>query len=193
MADGVAAAHAQGVIHRDLKPGNLHITPDNRLKILDFGLAKLYESASPTVSAECLTEPLAACGTVPYASPEQLLGEIVDVRTDVYAIGAVLYEMTTGRRPFTAVPNWRLSNDILYRIPDPPRALNAQLSPEVERIVLRCLEKQPDHRYQSARELEEVLKRLRSPSQSNISQARRARRRHPGKKRAFVHWRSCRW
>jgi len=183
LADGVAAAHAQGVIHRDLKPGNLHITPDNRLKILDFGLAKLYESASPTASAECLTDPLAACGTVPYASPEQLLGEIVDVRTDVYAMGAVLYEMTTGRRPFTAVPSWRLSNDILYRIPDPPRALNAQLSPELERIVLRCLEKQPDHRYQSARELEEALKRLRSPSQSNISQVRRARRRHPGKKR----------
>ncbi len=160
IVDGLVAAHAQGVIHRDLKPGNLRVTPDNRLKILDFGLAKFLESAIPTAGEEFVTLSETTCGTLPYAAPEQVRGLEMDERTDIYGFGVVLYEMLTGRRPFTSMPSWRLTDDILYLAAAPPRTLKPGLSAGVERIVLKCLEKQPEHRYQSAQELAEALKRM---------------------------------
>ncbi len=180
---GVIAAHAQGVIHRDLKPGNLRITPDHHLKILDFGVAKFMEFAIPTASGEFLTENVGILGTIPYASPEQIRGEPVDARTDVYAIGVVLYEMTTGRRPFAAMQQWRLTDDVLYRVPDPPRALNPSLSAGLENIILKCLEKQPDRRYQSAQDLANDLRGLSSRPISTTSGLTRTRERRPGKRK----------
>lgn len=160
IAEGLAAAHAHGVVHRDLKPGNLRVAPDGRLKILDFGLAKLFLPASPTTATESLSHSQALSGTLPYMAPEQLLGEAVDGRTDIHAVGAVLYEMATGQRPFLETHSSRLTDSILHQAPVSPRALNARVSPELERMILKCLEKAPEDRYQSARELEVDMRRL---------------------------------
>ena len=160
MVEGLAAAHAHGVVHRDLKPGNLRVTPDGRLKILDFGLAKLFLPASPTAATESLIQSQALSGTLPYMAPEQLLSEAVDGRTDIHAFGTVLYEMATGQRPFTETQSSRLTDSILHQIPVSPRAVNARVSPELERIIMKCLEKAPENRYQSARELEVDMRRL---------------------------------
>ena len=159
IAEGLAVAHEHGVIHRDLKPGNLRVTPDGRLKILDFGLAQVTRPASlegPTQSIA--TESVS--GTLPYMAPEQLAGETPDQRSDIYAAGTVLYEMATGRRPFTEKLATKLTDAILHQPPVTPRAFNAKISPELERIILKCLEKDPSHRYHSARELEVDLLRL---------------------------------
>jgi len=152
LADGLAAAHDQGVVHRDLKPGNLLVTPDGRLKILDFGVAKLVEPVGQAgVTIESVTQ--AVSGTLPYMAPEQLRGEKVDARTDIHAAGMVIYEMATGQRPFREDTAPRLTDAILHQTPASPRAINARLSPELERITLKCLEKDPEDRYQSAKEL----------------------------------------
>jgi len=153
LAEGLSAAHEHGVIHRDLKPGNLRVTSDGRLKILDFGLAKLWHPVTDSASTESLSETQAMAGTLPYMAPEQLLGEAIDTRTDIHAAGSVLYEMATGQRPFAEVERSQLIGAILHRPPRPPTALNPRLSPELERIIGRCLEKDPDSRYQTAREL----------------------------------------
>ncbi len=100
ITEGLTAAHAQDIIHRDLKPGNLVVTPDGRLKILDFGLAKLLPRVGEKSQIETVTSSDAVSGTLPYMAPEQLRGETVDARTDIFALGAVLYEMATGKRPF---------------------------------------------------------------------------------------------
>jgi serine/threonine protein kinase/tetratricopeptide (TPR) repeat protein len=154
LAEGLAAAHEQHVVHRDLKPGNLMITPDGRLKILDFGLARLLQTPQNldvTVSAAITTGVIS--GTVPYMSPEQLRGLPVDARSDVYAAGAVLYEMATGHRPFPQLQSAELMGAILHQTPDPPSSRNHRLSSALENVVMRALEKEPGQRYQSAREL----------------------------------------
>ena len=160
LADGLSAAHEQGVLHRDLKPGNLRVTPDGRLKILDFGLAKLLHPPSETAATESLSETQAGAGTLPYMAPEQLLGEKVDARTDIYGLGAVLYEMATGRRPFPEIQKSRLTDAILHQNPHLPGALNHRISPGLERIIVKALDKDPEHRYQSAKELRVDLARL---------------------------------
>jgi TolB-like protein len=152
LAEGLATAHAEGVIHRDLKPGNLMITPEGRLKILDFGLAVLVQpdcEADTTHSLEAAT----VAGTLPYMSPEQLRGLPPDTRSDVYAAGAVLYEMATGRRPFPQSQHAELIGAILHEPPMLPRTRNRGLSAGLERVVMKALDKEPLHRYQSAREL----------------------------------------
>jgi len=164
LAEGLAAAHDQGVVHRDLKPGNLRVTSDGRLKILDFGLAKLWHPVTSTAATESLSEPQAMAGTLPYMAPEQLLGGEIDARTDLHAAGLVLYEMATGRYPFADVENSQLIGTILHRTPRPPTALNSTVSPELERIIGKCLEKEPENRYQSAKELAIDLRRLLTPS-----------------------------
>jgi serine/threonine protein kinase/tetratricopeptide (TPR) repeat protein len=153
LAEGLAAAHAQGIVHRDLKPGNLRITPEGRIKILDFGLAKLLQRTVEPDVTRSLNETNGVAGTLPYMSPEQLQGEPADARTDIYAAGTVLYEMATGRRPFEEELSTALVNDIIHSTPPPPGRLNPALSPKLEDIILKCLEKEPDNRYQSAREL----------------------------------------
>jgi len=183
LVTGVIAAHAQGVVHRDLKPGNLRITPDNHLKILDFGVAKFMESAIPTASGDSLFETAGILGTVPYAAPEQIRGETVDARTDIYAIGVVLYEMITGQRPFPTKDRWRLTDDILFRTPPTPRTLSPGLSAGFEMAILKCLQKQPEYRYQSAKELLADLRKLGSPASSTSSGITVTSHRRTGKKR----------
>jgi tetratricopeptide (TPR) repeat protein/tRNA A-37 threonylcarbamoyl transferase component Bud32 len=160
LAAGLAAAHEQRIVHRDLKPGNLRLTSDGRLKILDFGLARLFhpdEGGDLTVS---LAETSSFSGTVPYMAPEQLRGEALDTRTDIYSAGAVLYEMTTGRRPFPEPQLAKLIEAILQKDPLKPSQINRRVSSALETILLKAMDRQPERRYQSARELEIDLERL---------------------------------
>jgi eukaryotic-like serine/threonine-protein kinase len=164
IAEGLAAAHEHGVVHRDLKPGNLRVTGDGRLKILDFGLAKLWRPFTASAATESLSETHTIAGTLLYMAPEQLLGGKIDTRTDIYAAGLVLYEMATGQHPFAGVEHSQLIGAILQRFPVPLTALNRKLSVELQRIIEKCLEKEPDHRYQSVREMAVDLRRLAMPS-----------------------------
>jgi len=162
LAQGLEAAHTAGVLHRDLKPANLRVTPDGRLKILDFGLATLSREAVLTLSTTqtLATAPTGIAGTLPYMSPEQLLGEPVDSRSDIYSAGVVLFELATQRLPFNDSLVPKLTNAILHQAPPALRALAPKLSIEFERIVLKCLEKDPELRFQSAKELATDLRRL---------------------------------
>src|SRR6266851_4731649 len=164
LAEGLSAAHEHGVVHRDLKPGNLRLTDDGRLKILDFGLAKLRLPVTASAVTESMTETQAGAGTLPYMAPEQLLAAESDARTDIHAAGSVLYEMATGQRPFAEVERSQLIGAILRRPPRPPTVLNPRLSPELGRIIGKCLEKEPENRYQSAKELAVDLRRLAFPT-----------------------------
>lgn len=147
LAEGLAAAHEHAVIHRDLKPGNLRITADGRLKILDFGLAKLRASAAANPASETLSATQAMVGTLPYMAPEQVLSGEIDARTDLHAAGAVLYEMATGQRAFPAAERSQLTREILDSSPRPASHLNPRLSPELSRIIGKCLEKESEDRY----------------------------------------------
>jgi len=153
LAEGLAAAHAQGVIHRDLKPDNLHITPDGRLKILDFGLAKLFQPEAEIDRTQSISDSGSVSGTMPYMSPEQLRADPVDARSDVYGAGAVLYEMAAGQRAFPENQPTRLIDSILHSSPKPLSARSAAISPSLEAVIFKALEKEPAQRYQSAREL----------------------------------------
>jgi eukaryotic-like serine/threonine-protein kinase len=169
LAEGLAAAHEQHIVHRDLKPSNLMITPDGRLKILDFGLARLFQSAQNvdvTVTAATTTGVMS--GTVPYMSPEQLQGFPVDARSDIYAAGVVLYEMAAGHRPFPLLQRVELMAAILHQLPDRPASGNRRLSPALESVVMKALEKEPWHRYQSARELLVALQAVSTGSPARI-------------------------
>src|SRR5579872_3705545 len=162
LAQGLAAAHAAGVLHRDLKPANLRVTSDRRLKILDFGLARLTHDTVLALSRTLTIAdaPTGVGGTVPYMSPEQLLGEEVDQRSDIYSAGIVLFELATQRLPFNDSLVPKLTNAILHQAPPALSLLVPKLSLEFERIVLKCLEKDPELRYQSAKELATELRRL---------------------------------
>ncbi|MHB8412311.1 MAG: protein kinase domain-containing protein [Candidatus Acidiferrales bacterium] len=159
LAEGLTAAHAQGIVHRDLKPGNLRVLPDGRLKILDFGLAKLLRHSDDLGATSSLTETKSMAGTLPYMSPEQLRGEPADSRSDIYAAGVVLYEMATGQRPFPETHGPRLIDSILHQTPPRPSELSRNVSPSLETIILKALDKDPERRYQSARELRVDLER----------------------------------
>jgi TolB-like protein/Tfp pilus assembly protein PilF len=153
LAEGLAAAHAQGVIHRDLKPDNLHITPDGRLKILDFGLAKLFRPQAEIDQTQSIDDTHSVSGTLPYMSPEQLRADAVDSRADIYGAGAVLYEMATAQRPFPENQPTRLIDAILHSSPKPLSSRGSSASVALESIIFKALEKDPSRRYQSAREL----------------------------------------
>lgn len=158
LSNGLTAAHERGIIHRDLKPSNLIITPDGRLKILDFGLATLVlpESAIDLTQSDSIYSGKVS-GTLPYMSPEQLRGMLLDPRSDIFAAGAVLYEMATGSRPFPHSQSVELMSAILHETPKPPTVVNPQVSPALERVITKALEKNPSSRYHTAREMYAAL------------------------------------
>jgi serine/threonine-protein kinase len=175
LAEGLSAAHEQGVVHCDLKPGNLRLTDRGRLKILDFGQAKLRLPVTPTAPTESVSEMQVMAGTLLYMAPEQLLGRESDARTDIHGAGTVLYEMVTGKQPFAEIERARLIGAILNTPPRPVTTLNPGLSPELGRIIAKCLEKEPGNRFQSARELSIDLRRLFSPGTSVPQNEKRRR------------------
>jgi len=164
LAAGLAAAHQKGIVHRDLKPGNLRLTSDGRLKILDFGLAQPMPRASELGATATITEPMQDVGTLPYMSPEQLRGEVLDARTDIWAAGAALYEMATGRKPFLQNTPAMLINAILNQSPDPPSKTVPMVPDVLSAVILKALARDPAQRYQSAAELAADLDRLAAPT-----------------------------
>ena len=164
LAEGLAAAHDRGVVHRDLKPGNLRVASDGRLKILDFGLAKLVGPFSGTESTQSLGESQAVAGTLPYMAPEQLRGQACDARADIYSAGAVLYEMATGQRLFPGAQSGELVDAIFHREPTPAGKVNPNVPLALEALIGKAVDKNPERRQQSARELLTDLEALAVPS-----------------------------
>src|SRR5215813_7857063 len=174
IVSGLSAAHEKGIVHRDLKPENLFISSDERVKILDFGIAKLSASAtstSPDISEDAtrkvLTNPGVVMGTVGYMSPEQVRGVKTDHRSDIFSFGAILHEMITGRRAFKRETMAETMTAILKEEPQELSASNPNVSPALERIVNRCLEKKPERRFQSTADLGFALEALSAPSSSS--------------------------
>ena len=166
--EALRASHSKQVVHRDLKPENLMVTSGGRLKVLDFGIAKLVPEGAP---ATTLTQAGMLLGTPAYMAPEQILGERVDARTDVYAMGVILFEGATGRQPFTGRTLYELFEKQMNASPPRPSSLRPDLPPSYEAIILRALAKRPEQRFQSAAEMAAALKAVSAGGSLNVSTA----------------------
>jgi serine/threonine protein kinase/tetratricopeptide (TPR) repeat protein len=173
IADALVAAHAKGITHRDLKPSNVMVGDDGRVRVLDFGLAKLVEETKDPgltqLPTEVLTEQGVVMGTVPYMSPEQIEGKPVDPRTDIFSLGVLLYEMVTGKRPFEGDTSPALMSSILKDTPPQISSRRVDLPRHLDRVIQRCIEKEPDQRLQTARDVLNELTGLRDELRTGLT------------------------